>query len=110
MVRDTDIRAAVRKAATLDPRPFQVCPGFWAAASQSKPGHGYLLEIAEGHVRCECAGFEHRGCCAHAAFVAVELGLMPSRFLLDQVREVEPAPVRVGGLHGRRSLYGQEGA
>ncbi len=114
MARDEHIRAAVKRVAELDPRPFKLCRGFWAAASQSRPGHGYMLEVAEGKVRCECPAYEYRGVCAHSCYVAIEEGLLPLRFLLDDVditpvvREVEPTPLRVpAGLHGRRSLYGE---
>ncbi len=108
MVRDTDVASAVRRAGELRPVAFKLCEGFWAVQSNTEPGKGYMVEVHGGKCHCECDGFAYRGVCVHSATVAIEEGIMPRRFLVEEVREVEPTPLRApAGLHGRRSLYGE---
>jgi hypothetical protein len=38
----------------------------YRAASSSKPGTFYTLDVDGGDVTCDCPGFEYRGACAHA--------------------------------------------
>ncbi len=100
------IRNAVKRAGELRPAAFKLCEGFWACPSHSQPGRGYMLEVQDGRVSCECQGFERMGCCYHAAYVSIEEGLMPHRFLVEPVQDSrEAAPIRQG-RRGRRDLYG----
>ncbi|MDP9352471.1 MAG: hypothetical protein M3P51_13170 [Chloroflexota bacterium] len=53
-------------------------PGdFWVAGTSS----AYLVEVRDGKAICTgswkgpCPGFEHTGCCYHAAVVALAVGL-----------------------------------
>lgn len=103
--QERDIRMAVRRAGELGPVAFKLCEGFWAVESHTEPGTGYMVEVVDGKCSCECEGFARRGVCTHSAAVAVEEGLVPRRIL---VGEQEPTPLRTGGLHGRRTLYGSD--
>lgn len=38
----------------------------YRAASNSKPGAFYTLEVEQGDVACSCPGFSYRGACSHA--------------------------------------------
>lgn len=60
---------------------LELCEGFWAVPSLSEPGRGYMLEVGDGRVSCECRGFERFGVCYHAAALALQLDLIPARFL-----------------------------
>lgn len=105
------IRRAVAKAQSLQPTVLQVDKHFWAVASQGCSGLDYLCEEGtDGVLWCPCQGYSHTGYCYHVAAVGLSLGTIPSKFLAP-VREGEPTPLRApAGLHGRRSLYGGEGA
>ncbi len=106
-ITDTAIRNAVKRAGELRPAAFKLCEGFWACPSHSQPGRGYMIEVRAGHVHCECEGFERGGVCYHSAYVAIEEGLMPHRFLVEpSVDSREAGPMAESPRRGRRNLYG----
>ncbi len=87
MATEKAVRNAVDKALAVQPQLLKLCDGFHVAASRSNPGRGYMVTEQGGQVHCECQGFERTGACYHAAALAIELGLIPHRFLVP-----EPAP------------------
>ncbi len=91
MATDKAIRNAVHKAGEVRPAAFKLCEGFWACPSKTSPGTGYMIEVYERRVSCECEGFKRQGVCYHSAYVAIEEGLMPVRFLLDDLQVKHPA-------------------
>ncbi len=95
MATDRAIRNAVDKAGEVRPAAFKLCDGFWACPSKSTPGTGYMVEVFEGKVSCECEGYKRQGVCYHVAFVSIEEGLMPLRFLLDDIELRHPTDAAV---------------
>ena len=93
---EQELRRAIARAQALKHPGFKLCEGYWACPSQSSPKTGYMVEVFEGKVSCECKGFERTGCCYHAAHVALEEGLIPERFLPHQPGpEPDPAPAAI---------------
>ncbi len=103
-VKASTIRNAVLKAQELQPAVLELAPGFYAVASQSRPGAGYVVRTyGDGHSVCECKGQEHAGYCYHRAEVGLKLGTVPAAY-------VEAAPVvdhATAALHSpaRRPLF-----
>ncbi len=88
-VKTSTIRNAVRKAQEVAPAVLELAPGFYAVASQSRPGAGYVVRTyTDGHSACECKGKERAGYCYHRAAVGLKLGTVPAAYL-----EAAPAPV-----------------
>ncbi len=85
MATDRAIRNAVHKALEVQPQLLKLCDGFHVAPSKSTPGKGYMVTEQDGHVHCECTGFERTGACYHAAALAIELGLMPHKYLVPEL-------------------------
>ncbi len=83
-IRESTVRNAVDKALKVQPQLLELCEGFHVAPSASHPGRGYMLEVVDGKVSCECEGYERMGCCYHAAALAIQLGLMPHRYLVPE--------------------------
>ena len=78
--RASIILRSIDKARAVEPlvEPRHARPGdFWVAGSTS----AYLVEVRDGKAICTgswkgpCPGFEHNGCCYHAAAVALQQGL-----------------------------------
>ncbi len=76
----SSILHAIDKARALQPlvEARHNRPGdYWVAGSTT----AYLVEVRDGKAICTgswkgpCPGFEHTGCCYHAAAVALSLGL-----------------------------------
>lgn len=74
MVTRRSLANAVQKAGDIGPELLKLCEGFWVAPSMSVPNKGYMLEVNNRHIHCECPGFEHHGFCYHAAALASQLG------------------------------------
>ena len=76
--RDT-IRRAAAEAERERPAAFELCPGFWACESASKPGTGYMVSLdRHDSPQCECEGYARVGYCYHAATVAMQRGTLPA--------------------------------
>ncbi len=81
-VKASTIRNAVRKAQQVAPAVLELAPGFYAVASKSRPGAGYVVRTyTDGHSTCECEGQERAGYCYHRASVGLRLGTLPSQYL-----------------------------
>ncbi len=79
-VKATTIINCIDKARRLQPLVEERAnhPGdYWVAGSTT----AYLVEVRDGRAHCTgswkglCPGFEHTGCCYHAAAVALQVGL-----------------------------------
>ena len=112
---EQELRRAIARAQALKHPGFKLCEGYWAVPSQSRPLTGYMVEVFEGRVSCECVGFAGdperdipgRGICTHAAWVALQENLIPERFVPQpEPEQHESAPIITFAPRGRLSLYG----
>ena len=74
---------AIMKALELQPIVIRVNYDFWAVASGSRPGAGYLVERdpATGDLYCPCKAAEFTGCCYHRAAVGLALSTIPAPWI-----------------------------
>ncbi len=102
------IRNAISKAQKAQPAVIRLGVEWFAVASASKPGTGYMVHLyTDGGTTCSCRAAEQGTYCFHRAAVGLQLGTIPARFLEQPaVDSREAAPMAEPPRRGRRNLYG----